>query len=184
MKRSRQRAGPERNIFLSVPTHFLQERREGCQAGGSLRGAGFSLIPHTFPAAGIPNELVGRTPWSARDALVPLVREESVVCDHRETDQEVGRGRGRPPIGVPSGLLSSSFLSRSHYLCNCRKREEHVALVFSRLQPAADLSPPTAGLTVFEEGGLKPNADWSLPQLHSPRRVMAGSTRAARRAGK
>ena len=45
----------------------------------------------------------GRTPWSARDALVPPVREESIGCDDREADQGVGRGRGRPP----------------HSLCNC-----------------------------------------------------------------
>ena len=45
----------------------------------------------------------GRTPWSARDALVPPVREESIGCDHRGADQGVGCGRGRPP----------------HDLCNC-----------------------------------------------------------------
>jgi hypothetical protein len=56
-----------------------------------------------FPSPGFRNKLVGRTPWSARDALVPPVREESVDCDYREADQGVGRGRGRPP----------------HYLCNC-----------------------------------------------------------------
>jgi hypothetical protein len=62
------------------------------------RRRAFSLMPpHTFPIAGIPNESVGPTPWSARDALVPLVREESVGRDHRGADQGVGRGRGRPP---------------------------------------------------------------------------------------
>jgi hypothetical protein len=62
-----------------------------------IRPAGFRPMPHTFPAAGTPNSLVGRTPWSARDALVPPVREESVGCDHREADQGGSCGRGRPP---------------------------------------------------------------------------------------
>jgi hypothetical protein len=43
------------------------------------------------------NQPVGRTPWSARDARVPPVREESIGCDHRGADQGVGGGRGRPP---------------------------------------------------------------------------------------
>jgi hypothetical protein len=65
-------------------------------------------MPRTFPTAEITNNLVGRTPWSARDALVPPVREESDGCDHRGAGQGVGRGRGRPP----------------HYLCNCPQTEK------------------------------------------------------------
>ena len=57
------------------------------------------------------NQSVGRTPWSARDALVPPVRKESVGCHHREADQGVGCGRGRPP----------------HYLAIAGKREIYAA---------------------------------------------------------
>jgi len=65
-----------------------------------------------FPPPGFPNQLVGRTPWSARDALVPPVREESIGCDEREADQGVDADEGvRPTI-----------------CATVRKREKHVAL--------------------------------------------------------
>jgi len=40
------------------------------------------------------NQPVGRTPWSARDALVPPVHEESVGCDHRGADQGAAADEG------------------------------------------------------------------------------------------
>jgi hypothetical protein len=69
-------------------------------------------MPHTFPIAGIPNKSVGRTPWSARDALVPLVREESVGRTTEELTRGAAADEGvRPTIGAIA-----------------RKREKHVAL--------------------------------------------------------
>ena len=77
-----------------------------------LAHCGSTPMPHTFPTAGIPNQLVGRTPWSARDALVPPVRKESIGCDEREADQGVDADEGvRPTI-----------------CATVRKREKHVAL--------------------------------------------------------
>jgi hypothetical protein len=70
--------------------------------GGLKAAAGRSPMPHTFPTAGIPNGLVGRTPWSVRDALVPPVREESIGCDDREADQG---GRPRTRASAPLFVL-------------------------------------------------------------------------------
>jgi hypothetical protein len=97
-----------------------------------------SPMPHIFPAAGFritwwggpqggpQGRTPGRTPWSARDALVPSVLEESVGCHHREADQGVGRGRGRPP----------------HCLCNYPETGKASGL---RLQPARRPERPPAG---------------------------------------
>jgi hypothetical protein len=47
--------------------------------------------------------MVGRTPWSARDALVPLFLRGISTCHHRRAGQEAGSGPGVPP----------------HQLCRC-----------------------------------------------------------------
>ena len=83
------------------------EANQRSQSANLVRQAilpGNLALQGAVQAAGRAESLmVGRTPWSARDALVPPVGEESVGCHHREADQGVDRGRGRSP----------------HYLCNC-----------------------------------------------------------------
>src|SRR5674476_1214428 len=57
-----------------------------------------SMIPSGFAGAANPAEVVGRTPWSARDALVPhpeQPRRHLAGC--KQADGGVGRGPGGPP---------------------------------------------------------------------------------------
>src|ERR1035438_1423924 len=51
-----------------------------------------------FAGTANPAEVVGRTPWSARDALVPLPGQRYRHLARRErADGGVGRGPGGPP---------------------------------------------------------------------------------------
>jgi hypothetical protein len=54
-------------------------------------------MPQTFPSITNPVEFVGQTPWSARDALVPLSARRIKALHTTMADEGVGRGRGRPP---------------------------------------------------------------------------------------
>ena len=72
-----------------------------------VRAGGFSTVQASFqpharsPSPGIPNQLVGRTPWSARDALVPLVHEESVGRNTEEPTRGSAADEGvRPTLGA------------------------------------------------------------------------------------
>jgi hypothetical protein len=82
-------------------------------------------MPHTFPTAGIPNQSVGRTPWSARDALVPPVRK--VKNQLAANTEEPTRGSAADE-GVRPTICAIA-----------RKREWHVAL---------DIQPATSGIRV------------------------------------
>ena len=56
------------------------------------------LMPRTFRPNASLAEVVGRTPWSARDALVPLPEQRYQHIARREqADGGVGRGPGGPP---------------------------------------------------------------------------------------
>jgi hypothetical protein len=110
------RLDPFSGVLASV------ERRQECR-----RCRQECPIPRAISTAEIPNELVGRTPWSARNALVPPVREESVGCDHRGADQGGGRGRGRPP----------------HYLCYCPKTGKVRGIGQECLRHVNNLRPST-----------------------------------------
>jgi hypothetical protein len=46
---------------------------------------------------------VGQTPWSARDALVPLSAHRIKSLHMAMADEGVGRGRGRPPYNENGG---------------------------------------------------------------------------------
>src|SRR5260370_26338330 len=58
------------------------------------------LMPHSFPNIGNAAEFVGQTPWSARDALVPLSARRIKALHATMADEGVGRGRGRPPYNL------------------------------------------------------------------------------------
>src|SRR5437899_12771125 len=55
-------------------------------------------MPHSFPNIGNAAELVGQTPWSARDA--PLSAGRIKALHATMADEGVGRGRGRPPYNL------------------------------------------------------------------------------------
>ena len=57
-------------------------------------------MPHSFPNIGNAAEFVGQTPWSARDALVPLSARRIKALHATMADEGVGRGRGRPPYNL------------------------------------------------------------------------------------
>src|SRR5438445_695545 len=57
-------------------------------------------MPHSFPNIGNATEFVGQTPWSARDALVPLSARRIKALHATMADEGVGRGRGRPPYNL------------------------------------------------------------------------------------
>src|SRR5437879_6459937 len=58
------------------------------------------LMPRSFPNIGNAAEFVGQTPWSARDALVPLSARRINALHATMADEGVGRGRGRPPYNL------------------------------------------------------------------------------------
>src|SRR5450631_86344 len=61
-------------------------------------------------AATRTGQMVGRTPWSARDALVPLPGQR--YQDHAERQQAdggVGRGPGGPPHHSPRVVFRPGF---------------------------------------------------------------------------
>src|ERR1019366_4813194 len=56
------------------------------------------LMPLVFPKTANPAQTVGRTPWSARDALVPRLKQLGQHHAKRaQADGGVGRGPGGPP---------------------------------------------------------------------------------------
>src|ERR1035438_10656641 len=68
-----------------------------------------------------PRLLGGRTPWSARDALVPPPgQRHQHLAGHQQADEGVGRGPGGPPHqsqGLPTSVTSdrkSTRLNSSH----------------------------------------------------------------------
>jgi hypothetical protein len=54
-------------------------------------------IPHSFPEAAKPAQIVGRTPWSARVPLDPLLANGISFVHHVQADEGVGCGPGGPP---------------------------------------------------------------------------------------
>src|ERR1035441_1513472 len=57
------------------------------------------LRVESFVPAGYAAEMVGRTPWPARDALVPLLEKHQRPAGCEQADGGVGRGPGvRPTI--------------------------------------------------------------------------------------
>ena len=105
-------------------------------------------MPHTFPTAGIPNRLVGRTPWSALDALVPPVREESIGC---ETDK-------------PTGGSAADEGVRPTICATVRKRETHVALGFTLRRTSVRL--PNVSLAGWRASGPPGREDY--PRFNNP----------------
>src|SRR6266581_4914485 len=65
-----------------------------------IRAATVRVMPHSFPNLGNAAEFVGQTPWSARDALVPLSARRTKALHATMADEGVGRGRGRPPYNL------------------------------------------------------------------------------------
>ena len=55
-------------------------------------------MPHSFPNTGNAAEFVGRTPWSARDALVPQPEQR---YQHPAKREQADGGVGRSPGGLP-----------------------------------------------------------------------------------
>ena len=55
--------------------------------------------------------LVGRTPWSARDALVPLPGQYRLLAEREEADQGVRRGPGGPPHHGVAGFTGSATVA-------------------------------------------------------------------------
>ena len=126
---------PKQQHCNSSPREFCMQSRT-CVSSPILAAGGLSAQCRIlFPPLGFPNQLVGRTPWSARDALVPPVPEESIGGDGREADQGVGRGRGRPPhnlcycpetgkacgIRLSAGSLGSLQQAKSRLKGGCRQ---------------------------------------------------------------
>jgi len=64
-------------------------------------------MPHSFPTTGNAAQIVGRTPWSARVPLDPLLDTvKSARCDPREADEGVGCGPGGPPHNLTQNVRS------------------------------------------------------------------------------
>jgi hypothetical protein len=62
-------------------------------------------------AATLTGQMVGRTPWSARDALVPLPGQRyQHHAERQQADGGVGRGPGGPPHHLPEGGFSNLSL--------------------------------------------------------------------------
>ena len=57
-------------------------------------------MPLSFLRTADPAEFVGRTPWSARDALVPLYANDIRHLQRKQADEGVGRGPGGPTINA------------------------------------------------------------------------------------
>ena len=54
-------------------------------------------MPLSFPKVASPTEVVGRTPWSARVPLDPLLANEISFIQTEQADEGVGCGPGGPP---------------------------------------------------------------------------------------
>ena len=81
----------------------------------SLDTAGTSAQCHlVFDRAANSAESVGRTPWSARDALVPLPEQRyQHLAGLEQADEGVGRGPGGPPH--PQGRMSITGKTKWHW---------------------------------------------------------------------
>ena len=63
-------------------------------------------MPHAFRGAANPAEIVGRTPWSARVPLDPLLANEISASQTARADEGVGCGPGvRPTINADCAVL-------------------------------------------------------------------------------
>ena len=60
--------------------------------------AGYQANATRFSTIGNAAEVVGQTPWSARDAPVPLPAQRGQhLAEREQADEGVGRGPGGPP---------------------------------------------------------------------------------------
>src|ERR1019366_10217600 len=86
-------------------SEVLRRMRQAHESGKSMR----RLRAYSYWLTGTiatTAKVVGRTPWSARDALVPLPAQRyRHLARRQQADGGVGRGPGGPPHPVRALLL-------------------------------------------------------------------------------
>jgi len=106
----------------------------GCGGGSRVS----SLLRSRRLKLALMGRTPGRTPWSARDALAPPVREDPVGCDHRGADQGGGRGRGSPPhYFVRVRSLDTAGTSAYATIAGSLQFPRHREFAVSRRHPAS-----------------------------------------------
>jgi hypothetical protein len=114
---------PATPTFLSALRNVFQPALAGCEGSLSARrsrlraAAGKIAQCHiVFPIPGMLQEFVGRTPWSARDALVPQPEQR---YQHPAKRQQADGGVGRSPGGLPTINAGNVVVGK---LCGTRRK--------------------------------------------------------------